>query len=86
MRLSRWNCWKTNPIVSERSAATSSSVIFAVSWPAMRSTPVSGRSSRPIMCSSVDLPEPDAPMSDTNSPSLISIDTPRNARTVVSPI
>ncbi len=38
------------------------------------------------MCMNVDLPEPDGPVTATNSPASIWSDTPRNARTSWSPI
>ncbi len=37
------------------------------------------------MCINVDLPEPDGPVTATNSPGSTSSDTPRKARTSTSP-
>src|SRR5580765_3132637 len=42
-------------------------------WPLKKNSPVQALSCMPMMCSSVDLPAPDGPMIDTNSPSLMSI-------------
>ena len=54
-------------------------------WPASRpaivTEPLVGRSSAPIMCSIVDLPEPDGPTMATSSPSSIVSDTSRSACT-----
>jgi len=41
------------------------------SVPPLMIVPESGRSIAPIMCSRVDLPEPDGPVSATNSPGAI---------------
>jgi hypothetical protein len=40
----------------------------ASAWPSTRISPELGRSMAAIRCSSVDLPEPDGPISTTNSP------------------
>ena len=37
------------------------------------------------MCISVDLPEPDGPMTAVSRPSVMSTETPRSASTAVSP-
>src|SRR4051812_10090093 len=47
--------------------------------------PLVGRSRHPRMCISVDLPEPDGPVTATNSPASTSRFAPRSARTVTSP-
>jgi hypothetical protein len=36
--------------------------------PSTTTVPLSGRSIAPMMCSNVDFPDPDAPVSATNSP------------------
>src|SRR5207249_3438725 len=46
---------------------------------------LAGRSSPPSSCRSVLLPDPDGPMSATNSPSSTVREMPRSASTVVSP-
>ena len=38
------------------------------------------------MCMNVDLPDPDGPVTATNSPGSIVSETPRSARTSCSPI
>jgi hypothetical protein len=43
--------------------------LVGVCWPQWSASPVVGRSSRPMMLSSVLLPEPDGPVSATNSAS-----------------
>ena len=45
----------------------------------MRTTPLVGRSSVPMMCSSVDLPDPEGPTIATSSPRCTEKDTPRSA-------
>ena len=51
-----------------RSAASSRSEAVATSTPAIRTVPELGRSSVPMMCSSVDLPEPEGPTIAHSSP------------------
>ena len=46
-----------------------------------RITPLVGRSSVPMMCSSVDLPDPEGPTIATSSPLRTEKDTPRRAGT-----
>ena len=53
------------------------------STPSSSTSPTVGRSSVPITCSSVDLPEPDGPTIATSSPSLMSRSTSRS--TVIDP-
>src|SRR5687768_15317327 len=57
----------------------------ATSLPSSRYSPLVGRSRQPRMCMSVDLPEPDGPVTATNSPFSTSMFAPRRARTVTSP-
>src|SRR4051794_28015917 len=47
--------------------------------------PLDGRSRQPMMCMNVDLPDPDGPVTATNSPRYTSSDAPRSARTSTSP-
>src|SRR2546423_8803923 len=47
--------------------------------------PLVGVSSPPSKCSIVDFPQPDGPMTATNSPVSMLIDTPRNAGTSTLP-
>src|SRR5688572_7587889 len=47
--------------------------------------PLVGRSRQPRMCISVDLPDPEGPVTATNSPGSTSKSAPRSARTVTSP-
>ena len=56
-----------------------------MSTPAIRTSPEVGLSSPARMCISVDLPEPDGPITAVRRPSAISTDTPRSASTAVSP-
>ena len=79
---SRKNCWNTKPICARAQRRQ-----LAVGQPRdvvgrRRSTsPVVGRSSVPMMCSSVDLPEPDGPTMATSSPSRdVEVDVARARR------
>ena len=75
---SRLNCWKIMPIFwrASRSPFLSSAVS---SWPDTKTRPLSGRSSRFISRSSVDLPAPLRPMSPSASPRATVSDTSRTA-------
>ena len=64
-----------------RSAASSRSDKRAASRPVIDTTPALGRSSVPITCSSVVLPEPDGPTIATSSPSRTAKLTSRSAYT-----
>ncbi len=57
----------------------------ASSRPATRTLPAVGVSSPASRCISVDLPEPDGPMTAVNCPVGTSSDTPRSACTADSP-
>jgi len=72
----RKNCWNTKPISCERTADNCLSDMFDVSTPAKRTLPDDGRSSVPMMCSNVDLPEPEGPTIAASSPSSMRNDTP----------
>ena len=63
--------WNTTPR-ERRSIGTFDGFIRTRSWPATASEPVSGLSSRNSSRRNVDLPEPDAPMRNANSPLSIS--------------
>ena len=56
-----------------------------MSVPAIVTSPSFGRSSPARMCISVDLPEPDGPITAVNLPAATSSDTPRSAFTQMSP-
>jgi hypothetical protein len=56
-------------MVAPRSRVRPASSSDWVCWSAISSVPAVGRSSRPMMLSSVLLPEPDGPLSATNSAS-----------------
>ena len=77
----RWNCWNTNPMDAARTAAICRSVSWPTSRPPIRTVPVAGRSSVPIMCSRVDLPDPDGPTTAASSPRRMTRSTPRRACT-----
>ena len=47
--------------------------------------PLFGLSRQPIRFMNVDLPEPDGPITETNSPRSMASDTPSSARTVSVP-
>ena len=60
---SRLNDWKTKPTLRERHSASCAGVIALTSAPPTRTVPLVGLSSPAMRLSSVDLPEPDGPMS-----------------------
>ena len=53
----------------------------AASTPPIRTTPLVGRSSVPMTCSSVDLPHPEGPTIAASAPGRTEKDTPRRAGT-----
>src|SRR3954447_22663140 len=61
--------------------ASSSSLRPTSGSPASATSPSVGVSSPAMMLSSVDLPQPDGPITATNSPGVTVKSTPRNART-----
>ena len=77
--------WKTKPMCSRRSSVTSRSERLSTSWPAILIVPLVGLSSAASRCISVDLPEPDGPMTATSSPVRTLSETPRRASTEASP-
>ena len=82
---SRLKNWKTKPMCSRRSFVRSLSPSVVISVPAMPTVPDVGLSSPARMCISVDLPEPDGPMTAVPLLGVISTVTPRSASTAVSP-
>ena len=56
-----------------------------MSTPATVTSPEVGVSRPARMCMSVDLPEPDGPMTAVRRPAAMSTETPRRASTAVSP-
>ena len=85
-RGSRLNVWKTKPISRLRTAASSSSFISETTLPRSTYLPFDGVSRHPMRFISVDLPEPDGPMTATYSPFWISKLTPRRAWISSAPI
>ena len=68
-------------LLRARNAASRRSSRPAMSIPPMRTVPAVGRSSVPMMCRSVVLPDPDGPTIATSSPRRTEKDTPRRAST-----
>ena len=68
----RWNVWKTNPSSALRTFARAASEYDSTFRPFSVTDPFVGASRSPITWRSVDFPEPDGPMIDTNSPSATS--------------
>jgi hypothetical protein len=82
---SRLKNWKTKPMWRRRSFVRSLSFSVLSSTPSIATEPLLGRSSPARMCISVDLPEPDGPITAVRWPRGIVSDTPRSASTAVSP-
>ena len=61
----RLNDWNTNPILRLRMSAWRFSSSRRMSTPSSRYRPRLGRSRQPMMFISVDLPDPDAPITAT---------------------
>ena len=83
---SRLKNWKMKPMWSRRSLVSAVSSRSPISWPATVTDPAVGLSSPARMCISVDLPEPDGPMTAVRRLSAMSTETPRRASTAVSPL
>ena len=66
---SRLKNWKMNPMWSRRSLVSSVSSSAVISTPATETSPDVGLSSPARMCISVDLPEPDGPITAVSRPS-----------------
>ncbi len=64
----RWKLWNTKPRLLLRKRARAVSEREAQSVSVIRTVPEVGLSSRPMMLSSVDLPQPEGPMMLRNSP------------------
>jgi len=82
---SRLKNWKTKPMCRRRSFVRWLSLSEVISVPSMATVPAVGRSRPARMCMSVDLPEPDGPMTAVSWPRPISSETPRSASTATSP-
>ncbi len=78
--------WKTKPIRSRRSWVSVLSGRSPISVSPMKTWPEVGASSAAQQCISVDLPEPDGPITAVNSPAAMSMVTPSRARTSASPV
>ncbi len=74
-----------NPIFSRRSSVSALSPSVDVLTPSIVTVPVVGLSSPARMCISVDLPDPEAPITAVKLPLAKSIDTSRSASTAASP-
>jgi hypothetical protein len=77
--------WKMNPTWWRRSRVRRLSERFVMSVPAISTVPSVGLSRPARMCMSVDLPEPDGPITAANWPGTMSSVTPRRASTAASP-
>ncbi len=82
---SRLKNWKMKPMWRRRSRVSSLSFISSICSPAITTSPAVGLSSPARMCISVDLPEPDGPITAVSSPAGTSSETPLSASTAVSP-
>jgi hypothetical protein len=76
---SRLGNWKMKPTWRERKVARSLSASVHTSVPSSNSLPSVGMVKAPSMAIRVDLPEPERPTIETNSPRLSSRLTPRTA-------
>ena len=74
-----------SPSARERRSASASASSADDVVPGEAVRPDVGRSSRPTMCMNVDLPEPDGPITATNSPGSMVRSTPRSATTSSPP-
>jgi hypothetical protein len=83
---SRLKNWKMKPTWSRRSSVSCLSDILVTSRPPISTRPEVGRSSPASTCISVDLPDPDGPMTAVNWPLGTSSETPRTASTADSPL
>ncbi len=79
LRFTRLNCWKIMPM-RRRMRRSSGPFARVTSIPSNVTVPDVGSTRRLMHRSSVDLPEPDKPMSTMNSPLWKSSDTPSSAR------
>src|SRR5690625_2323186 len=74
-----------NPAVDLRTRVNSRSFILVMSAPPSRTVPSSTLSSPEAQCSRVDFPDPEGPVTATNSPGPTSAVTQSKARTTSSP-
>lgn len=81
----RLYCWNTNPIFLRRKIVSSSALISLICCPSTVTVPDVGVSNPPIMCKSVDLPLPEVPTMERNSPFCTERFTLFKATTSVSP-
>src|SRR6266542_1857521 len=81
----RLNFWNTKLTVVLRSRVRPASESCARSISPTRTLPEVGGVRPPMMWNSVDLPEPEGPMTARNSPAATSRSTPRNAGTSTCP-
>ena len=77
----RLKYWKMNPIRSLRRLVSSVSDMSPIRVPLMKMSPVVGVSRQPIRFRRVDLPEPEGPMTEMNSPRFTWNETPSSAVT-----
>jgi hypothetical protein len=82
---SRLKAWKTKPMRSRRSLVSRDSLSPVSVVPPTATEPEVGRSRPDAHCNSVDLPEPDGPMTAVNVPSGTDRSTSSSAVTALSP-
>ena len=78
--------WKTKPTFSRRSIVSGRSLRVVISVPSIITLPEVGMSRPARMFMSVDLPDPEGPMTAENCPRGKSTETPRRASTLASPL
>ncbi|MDH6546885.1 hypothetical protein M2162_000982 [Streptomyces sp. SAI-041] len=83
---SRLYCWNTNPTRPRRNLVSSASPPPVSSVPSTRTIPLSGRSRPAAHCSSVDLPDPDGPITAVKVPRPRLRVTPSRAVTALSSV
>ena len=81
----RLKLWKTTPTWRRRKRVAAPSDIAVRSAPPISTRPVSGASSPASRCSSVDLPEPLAPITASKAPGASSKERPRRTSARASP-
>ena len=82
----RFKLWNTKPMYFSRTSLRSSSLRRDTSRPSSLYVPDVGRSRQPRICSIVDLPDPELPITAQNSPLLMRALTPLSACTFSSPM
>jgi hypothetical protein len=83
---SRLNDWNTKPSRSRRSWVSWRSLSLLRSTSPRTIRPAVSESSPAMQCRSVDLPDPDGPITAVKRPAGKVTDTSSRARTVVSPV